>query len=158
MEVPPDTSDVRRLLTLIAVLGISGILVPSVSKAAETPCSERLLTDWSDNGNIEGVYPLACYDEAIAAMPTDIRDYSNAQGVIERALMSAVGDTTTQFPKPAQAPASHAGGAIPIDDSGASTVPLPLLALFGLGLAMLAAGALSSFGRRLALGRKGPPR
>jgi hypothetical protein len=158
MELPPDTSDVRRLLTFIAVLGISGILVPSVTKAAETPCSERVLTDWLDNGNIEGVYPLPCYDEAIAAMPTDIRDYTNAQGVIERALISAVGDTTTQSPKAAQAPAAHAGGAIPIDDSGASTVPLPLLVLFGLALAMLAAGALRSFGRRVALGRKGPPR
>jgi hypothetical protein len=158
MEVPPDTSDVRRLLTFIAVLGTSGILVPSVSKAAEPPCSERVLTDWSDNGSIDRVYPLPCYDEAIAAMPTDIRDYSNAQGVIERALMSAVRDTTTQPPKAAQPPAPLAGGAIAIDDSGASTVPLPLLVLFGLALAMLAAGALSSFGRRVAFGRKGPPR
>lgn len=148
----------RRLLTFIAVLGISVVFGPSLIRAAEPPCSERVLSDWLDNGSIDRMYPLPCYDEAIAAMPTDIRDYTNAQDVIERALMSAVRDTTTQPPKAAQTPAPDAGGAIAIDASGASTVPMPLLLLFGLALAVLAAGALGYLGRRAGLGRKGPPR
>jgi hypothetical protein len=149
---------VRRLLTFVAVLGISGVLTPSMSWAAESPCSERVLSDWWDNGVVDRVYPLPCYDEAVAAMPTDLRDYTNAQGVIERALVGAVGDTTTQRPKAARPPAPQGGGEIPINASGAFTVPIPLLVLFGLGLALLTASALSYLGRRAALGRKGSPR
>ena len=146
----------RRLLTSIAVLGLFGILAPSLSRAAELPCSERVLTDWSDNGLIDRVYPLPCYDEAIAAMPTDIRDYTDAQDVVERALMSAVRGKTNGPSAGKQVPAPQAGGAI--DASGASTVPIPLLVLFGLAFALLAAGALSRLGRRAALGGKEPPR
>ena len=35
-------------------------------------------------------YALPCYEEAIDALPTDIRDYTNAEDVITRALSSAV--------------------------------------------------------------------
>jgi hypothetical protein len=146
---------VRRLLTLIAVLGISGIVGPGLSRAAEPACADRVLTDWSDNGRVDRVYPFECYDEAIAAMPTDIRDYTDAQDVIERALTSAVRGKTNAPSASAKTPAPQAGGAI---DAGASTVPMPLLVLFGFVLAVLAAGALSYLGRRAALGRKEPPR
>ena len=49
-----------------------------------------MLGDWSDNGRIDRVYALPCYEEAIATLPTDIRDYTNASDVIDRAMTTAV--------------------------------------------------------------------
>jgi hypothetical protein len=144
-----------RLLIVLAVLGF-GISVPIPSSAAEAACSQRVLKDWSDNGRIDRVYALPCYEEAIAAMPTDIRDYTNAQDVIDRALTDAVRAKTAV---PAEeAHALHAQSAVPIDTSGTLPVPMALVVLFALALALLAAGALGRLGRRAMLGRKGTPR
>ena len=145
----------RRLLIVIAALGF-GLGAPSPSSAAELPCSQRVLTDWSDNGRIDRVYALACYEDALAALPTDIRDYTNAHDVIDRALTNAVRAKTA-------VPASEAGAVNPqrastIDTSSALPVPIPLVVLFVLALALLAAGALGRVGRRAILGRKGTPR
>jgi hypothetical protein len=143
----------RCLLIVIAVLGI-GILAPSPTRAAEVSCSQRVLNDWSDNGRIDRVYALDCYEGALAVLPTDIRDYTNAYDVIDRALTNAVRAETA-------VPASEARGVNPqrstIDASGALPVPIPLLVLFGLALALLAAGALGRVGRRAIFGRKGTP-
>lgn len=142
----------RRLLILAAVLSFC-LLSPGPGSADLPPCSERVLADWSDNGRIDRVYALPCYEEAMAALPTDIRDYTNAFDVIDRALTSAVRAKTA-------VPASEAQAAVPgaetVDASGAVPLPLPLLVLFGLALALLAAGALARV-TRAALGRKGSP-
>jgi hypothetical protein len=145
----------RRLLIVIAVLGF-GVIVPTPSSAAELPCSQRVLTDWSDNGRIDRVYALSCYEDALATLPTDIRDYTNAHAVIDRALTKAVRAENA-------VPASDAQPLNPqvastIDASSAIPVPIPLVVLFGLALALLAAGALGRVGRRVMLGRRGTPR
>jgi hypothetical protein len=114
-----------------------------------------LLTDWSDNGRIDRVYALRCYEEAIATLPTDIRDYTNAQDVIDRAMTSAV-RARSVVPK-ADAEASYARRDA-IEASGPVPVPIPLVVLVALALALLAAGAVTRVGRRAALGRKEPPR
>ena len=144
-----------RLLIVIAVLGL-GIGAPGPASAAEQPCSQLVLADWSDNGRIDRVYALSCYEEAIAAMPTDIRDYTNAHDVINRALTNAVRARST-------APAEEVQGldaqsAVPIDPSGGLRVPIPVLAVFGLVLGLLTAGALTGVRRRALLGRKESPR
>jgi hypothetical protein len=145
----------RRLLILIAVLAC-GIIAPSPGTAAEPPCSQRVLRDWSDNGRIDRAYALPCYEEAIAAMPTDIRDYTNAHDVIDRAMTSVLRGKS--MVPAADAEALDTQGASSIDASGALPVPVPLVVLFGLALALLAAGALGRVGRRAMLGRKGTPR
>lgn len=127
--------NLSRLLTLIAVLGISGILAPSPGGAAELPCSEHVLTDWSDNGRIDRVYELRCYEEAIDALPADIRDYTNATDVIARALQTAV----RSEPPPARQAA---------DMSASSSPPTPLLVLAGASALLLAAGGLGFLARR----------
>jgi hypothetical protein len=144
-----------RLLIVIAVLGL-GVIAPTLSNAAEVACSQRVLTDWSDNGRIDRIYSLPCYEEAIAALPTDIRDYTNAQDVIDRAMANAV--RASAVVPTADAEASDAQGGDPIDASAAVPVPLPLVVLFGLALALLAAGGVARVGRRAILGRKEPPR
>lgn len=137
----------RRLLAFIVVLGLSGLLAPGGSRAAEVPCGERVLADWFENGRVDRVYPLACYEEAIAAMPADIRDYTDAGDVIGRALMSALRGQAGGQSAEEQSPTSQSAAAI--DASGTSTLPLPLplVVLFALALTVLGAGALSRLGR-----------
>ncbi len=137
----------RRLLTLIAVLAFSGLLAPGGSRAAEQQCSDTVLADWFADGRIDRVYALPCYGDAIAALPADLRDYTDASDVIGRALTSAARDQ-------ANAPAGDDSGQpqateTALDSSSASTFPLPLpvILLFGVGLAVLAAGAVSSLAR-----------
>jgi hypothetical protein len=38
---------------------------------------------------VDGTYPLACYRRALARLPSDMRDYSDAPDEIERALAVA---------------------------------------------------------------------
>lgn len=137
----------RRLLTLIAVLAFSGIFSPAGSQAAEPTCSESVLADWFDDGRIDRVYPLTCYEDAIAGLSPDLRDYTDASDVIGRALTSAARGRADapagEDPTEAQATANA------IETSSASTfpLPLPLILLFGVALTMLAAGAISSLAR-----------
>lgn len=144
----------RRLLIFIAAVGL-GVILPGSSSAAALPCSQRVLTDWSDNGRIDRVYALPCYEQAIATLPTDIRDYTNAQDVIDRAMTSAV-RARSVVPKADAEPSYARRDAI--EASGTVPVPIPLVVLAALALALLAAGAVSRVGRRAALGRKEPPR
>ena len=143
-----------RLLMVIAVFGF-GLLAPSASRGAELACSARVLSDWSDNGRIDRVYALPCYEQAIATLPTDIRDYTNASDVIDRAMTAAVRSKSGDPPAGAQA--VRASGADPVATAAASPVPLPLLFLLGLALVLLAAGVLSRIVRRPTLGRKETP-
>ena len=71
-------------LSLVVALG------PASPAGAATPCGKKVLGDWFDNGRIDRLYPLNCYEEAIDAIPPDIRDYADAQDVITRALQAAL--------------------------------------------------------------------
>jgi hypothetical protein len=144
----------RRLLIVIAAVGL-GVILPGLSSAAALPCSQRVLTDWSDNGRIDRVYALPCYEEAIATLPTDIRDYTNAQDVIDRAMTNAVRARSVVPAAKAEASDTRRHA---IEASGPVPVPMPLVVLAALGLALLTAGAVTRVGRRAALGRKEPPR
>ena len=129
MEFP-----VRRL----AVLAIVLLLAPPLtsSSPAATACAHQILRDWSADGRVTKNYALPCYEEAIDALPTDIRDYTNAEDVITRALSSAV-----------RSGSSNGMAAEPLDTSvrGAGLV---LFALSGVALAALAAGSAGYVVRR----------
>lgn len=149
--------------------------LPSTA-AAKMPCGKQVLNDWYDNGRIDKLYPLHCYEEAIDAIPVDIRDYADAEEVISRALQGALRGVLTlggDDPTPGDndrdpgAPAGGSGGnnsggsnpggdtgsgtpqATPdINTSGPSSVPIPLIVLGGMSLALLAAGGLGYLSRR----------
>jgi hypothetical protein len=74
------------LLAAAAVAALSH--TPSASAA--TKCGKAVLLDWYDNGRIDKLYPLHCYEEGIDAIPNDIGPYSDAQDVIFRALQGAL--------------------------------------------------------------------
>ncbi len=84
----------RLLRTFVAVLAlaVSGFAALSTASpaGAATPCGKKVLADWFDNGRIDRLYPLNCYEEAIDAIPDDLRDYADAEDVITRALQAAL--------------------------------------------------------------------
>jgi hypothetical protein len=156
----------RAFPTLVVlVLGIVVALGAASPAGAATPCGKKVLGDWFDNGRIDRLYPLNCYEEAIDAIPPDIRDYADAQDVITRALQAALhhklapgGDdpSTGDGTNPGGGgnggggggDTTSAQGAPGVDTSGPSSVPIPLLVLGGMSIVLLAAGGIGYFSRR----------
>jgi hypothetical protein len=77
---------VAVVLVLSAVAGLSF----ASAAGAATKCGQQVLADWYDNGRIDKLYPLNCYEEAIDAIPNDIGPYVDAEEVITRALQGAL--------------------------------------------------------------------
>jgi hypothetical protein len=165
----PYTSRTATALTGLVVL-LAGVLAAlaftGTAPAKGTPCGEKVLADWYDNGRIDRLYPLHCYEDAIDAIPADIRDYADAEDVISRALQGALSGKLVEGgrdPSPDDrevvpgAGTDGKGGkggkggpeATPaVDTSSPSSVPIPLLVLGGMSLALLAAGGLGYVSRR----------
>ena len=78
------------LVALVAALSAFAALSLAGTAAAATKCGEQVLADWYDNGRIDKIYPLNCYEEARDAIPKDIGPYVDAEEVITRALQSAL--------------------------------------------------------------------
>jgi cobalamin biosynthesis Mg chelatase CobN len=89
---PPQPQPVSpryiRLFALV-VAACASIAVFATPAPAATPCWKLLLNDWYD-GHISNVYPIPCYHQAIAHLPTDIKVYSSAADDINRALQAAI--------------------------------------------------------------------
>jgi len=77
-----------RLLFAVAV-GLTALVLAGTAGAA-TSCGTRVLDDWRD-GRLDGTYPVACYRQALAHLPEDVRVYSTAQSDITRALQARLG-------------------------------------------------------------------
>ena len=168
------TTPLLRTFVALVALALSAVAVLTTASpaAAATPCGKKVLADWFDNGRIDRLYPLNCYEEAIDAIPDDLRDYADAEDVITRALQAALNgnlapggaDPTPNDDDPSN-PGSNGGsndgeaggdgdsGSNPqaapdVDTSGPSSVPIPLLVLGGMSIALLAAGGLGYLSRR----------
>ncbi len=85
------TRSARAFAALVVLLagGLVALALAGTATAA-TPCGKKVLADWFDNGRIDRLYPLHCYEEAIDAIPDELRDYADAEEVIERALQAAL--------------------------------------------------------------------
>lgn len=147
------------LASAFVALALSG----PADAAAKTVCGDKVLADWFDNGRIDRLYPLHCYEDAIDAIPDDLRDYADAEQVINRALQSALRGRLApggQDPTPGDSsdggvpgsgdPGTGGGqvAAPEVDTSAPSSVPIPLLVLGGMSIALLAAGGLGYLSRR----------
>jgi hypothetical protein len=158
----------RRALALAALLGVLAatfvaLAVPGTAMA--TPCGDKVLADWFDNGRIDRIYDLHCYEDAIDSIPSDLRDYANAEEVISRALQFAVGGKLdpSDYPDPSPNDGGAGGGgpndpndpggseaAPDVDTTGLSSVPIPLIVLGAMSLALLTAGGVGYLRRRQA--------
>ena len=144
-----------RVLALVALAGVLVAVALSETASAAVSCRQQVIADWSDNGRVDRVYPLDCYQQAIEAMAPDIRDYTDAQETIELALTMAV---RSKSGVKRTTPARSLAAAGPVDASGSSSLPLPLVALGALGAAALAGGGLTYAVGRAKLGRRGGAR
>jgi LPXTG-motif cell wall-anchored protein len=125
-------------MSRLALLAVVLFLAPPLtsSSPAATACATQILRDWSADGRVTKTYALPCYEAAIDALPTDIRDYTNAEDVITRALSSAVRS---------DGPAGAAAKPVPTSGQGAEPV---LFAVAGLAIVVLAAGGTGYVLRR----------
>jgi hypothetical protein len=103
------------------------------SASAASACADAVLKDWSEDGHVASRYSPPCYEEAIDALPPDLRDYTDAEDVITRALSSAVRTDKAQTVT---------------ERSSDAAVPVPVIAIVAGSLAVLAAGALGHLSRR----------
>lgn len=73
---------------LTLVLALTALLVAATPAAAAKSCGEKVIDDWYADGRVDGTYAPHCYDDAIEALPRDVRDYSSAKDDISRALQA----------------------------------------------------------------------
>ena len=144
------------------------VLAPAAS--AKT-CAEKVIDDWYGNGRVDQIFPKHCYLEAIRSLPVDVKDYSNAEDDIRRALAYAAQGkpdpgpaggpaptgTTSEDPSDTLGPDGQTNAAGEVDTSGPSSLPIPLLILGGLALLLLAAGGAGYLSRRAQARRNGGP-
>ncbi len=141
-------------------------VVSSDAMAKTKSCADQVIGDWFDDGQVDKIYPLECYRQAIKNLPRDLLIYGNAEEEIGRALAFAkqgksdpggkgpTPPTTSTGKKP---PGKTPPGKTPTDTSGPSSVPIPLLVLGGLAVLLLAAGSAGYLRRRLGSDDDGTP-
>src|SRR5919109_165255 len=78
-----------RFRVVVGMAAVGGALVFAGSAQAAPSCGERVIADWRD-GRVNYSYPVACYRQALADLPEDVRVYSSAQSDITRALQARV--------------------------------------------------------------------
>jgi hypothetical protein len=93
-----------RFSVVLGMAALGAALAFAGSAAAAPNCGERVLADWRD-GRIDYTYPVACYRQALAELPEDVRVYSSAQSDITRALQARVQAQAAQSKN-----VGHAGG------------------------------------------------
>jgi hypothetical protein len=182
-----STTHTRRpvIVALAALAGLLAVLALAGPAAAAKSCGRQVIDDWYDDGRVDGTYELHCYDDAIEALPRDVRDYSSAKDDITRAMQNRMrgepSPAATADPSPSddpdtptssddpdvepvetietieEEPTETTEAVGPVDDGeSASSVPLPLLVLAGLALLLVAGGSAGYLFRRLR-GRNVPP-
>jgi hypothetical protein len=172
----------RITVPLAALVAASAILAAGVGGASaaskgKAPCWKAVLQD-EYVPPITGNYQLHCYREAIRHLPEDSLIYGAARQDIINAMNSAVralqkkgvkvgphtilpgqkgrgGDRSLQSHK--RKKGFLAAIADKIGPGNASSIPLPLLILAGLGLLLVAAAGASFTARWIASRRNGQP-
>ena len=143
---------------LVFILALLALAVPSTAVAAN-PCWKELVNDyWADN-RVDKIYDISCYREAMAKLPRDVQEYSDAQDDLRRALLEAIRDDrsnggfgdSTEEDRSAAAPVGDddGGGGFfrevldKLGPKNADSVPVPLLVLAMIALLLLGAAGAS---------------
>jgi hypothetical protein len=167
----------RRILLLASLVAMAALASLALAPAASAKtCAEKVIDDWYGNGRVDQIFPKHCYLEAIRSLPVDVKDYSNAEDDIRRALAYAAQGKPDPGPSGGPAPTGttsenpsdttpttsdgsdgQTNAAGEVDTSGPSSLPIPLLVLGGLALLLLAAGGAGYLSRRAQARRNGGP-
>ena len=151
-------------------------VVSSDAMAKTKSCADQVIGDWFDDGQVDKIYPLECYRQAIKNLPPDLLIYGNAEEEIGRALAFAKQGKSDPGGKGPTPPTTSTGKTGPgktgpgktgpgttetstqtTDTSGPSSLPIPLLVLGGLAVLLLAAGSAGYLRRRLGSDDDGTP-
>jgi hypothetical protein len=147
------------LLAALTLLFLA--LAMGAPASAAKPCWRVILDDWTDNTNLDGTYSIDCYDQALANIPGDLRDYTDAYDQIANARQDALQDdrrTSGVGAGGSDDPGDSDGGVIVGAGSGDSgSIPLPLIILGALAGLLMAAGGAGLLARKLQARRAGPP-
>ena len=137
--------------------------------ATQSKCGSELLNDYVADGRIDRTYPVHCYHEALARIPADLDVYGSARQDLTRALLGVtaikpgggggggsssggsappVGPNTPVPSQTSTTPSKKDEGflntlAHKLGPGNASSIPLPLLILAGVGLLLVAAAGAS---------------
>jgi hypothetical protein len=141
----------RRLLIL--AVAAAALVIPPTAGAAS--CGTAVLKDWAD-GKLDRAYPVKCYQDALDAMPEDMRSYTTAPDDIKRALLARVRATRTHHgelrarsrhvtaaPRTTAREALSAAGVT----TRATGIPLPLVVIAAVGVVLLLGGSAGLLGR-----------
>jgi hypothetical protein len=162
-----------RIKLLLAVLLGAAALVPAAQASpaslqqATSNCWLQVINDWLDNNQVDRVYAIPCYTQAIQKLSSysDIAGYSSAIDDIRRAELAAIrqdrsnggpgggssgpsgpgGGPPGSGPSNPSGPTHHTFIGIP-GPSSATSIPLPLIVLGALAILL----ALSALGTWLA--------
>ena len=140
----------RRLL--LVTLAAAALVGAPTAGAAD--CGTVVLKDWAD-GKLDRAYPVSCYQDALAAMPEDMRSYTTASEDIKRALLARLRTTRTHHGDRGRsrhvtaAPHTTAREALAAADvtTGATRIPLPLVVIAAIGVVLLLASSAGLLGR-----------
>jgi len=188
LTIPSRHLTIGRLLcALVPLATLAAVLLAAAPASAAPSCARQVIDDWYDDGRVDRTYPLHCYDDAIEALPPDVRDYSSAKEDIQRALQARMrnepappattdptpsggGTTTTTNPtKPTKPPKNQTTTAVsdpknenPPEAAGDvetdSASSVPIPLLVLAGLALLLiAGGSAGYFIRRYQGRNNPP-
>jgi hypothetical protein len=180
----------RRTKLVLAVLLGAAALVPAAQAApaalqhATSNCWLQVINDWLDNNQVDRVYAIPCYTQAIQKLSgySDIAGYSSAIDDIRNAELAAIrqdrsdgpgsggssngggpsisgggGPTSGGGPSgPSGSPSGHSKFLGIPGPSSATSIPLPLIVLGALAI-LLALAALATWVARRFQARR-PPR
>ena len=74
------------VVALATALAAFSLLAAAAPASASQACWQQVLSDWSGDNRVDGVYPAGCYRQAIRRLPNDLIAYSSAASDIGAAL------------------------------------------------------------------------
>jgi len=155
---------------------------PAALQQATSHCWLDVINDWLDNNQVDNVYAIPCYTQAIQLLSSrpDIAGYSSAIDDIHRALLAVIrqdrndggpnGGGSQQGPdsSSSQGPGGGGGGSNNSGGGGhhtffgiggpssATSLPLPLIILGALAILLALAALATWFARRFQARRPAP--
>lgn len=186
------TKPLRHTTILVAALlaaAAAGLATPAAQASpaalqqATSHCWLDVINDWLDNNQVDNVYAIPCYTQAIQQLSArpDIAGYSSAIDDIHRALLAVIrqdrnnggpnGGGSQQGPNgsSSQGPGGGGGGGSNTSGGGghhsffgiggpssATSVPLPLIILGALAVLLALAALGTWFARRFQARRPTP--
>ena len=133
----------RRTLAALAIsiavlTAFAGCGYPVASSSA---CADAVLDDWT-RGALDSVYPPDCYQDAIEALPEDLRAYSTAADDISRAA-NAASRTDVSARRLAASPVEN-----PVANDDLRAFPSQVVLIAAFAAALAAGGVAASLIRR----------